>query len=462
LGSDKKVTKFRRARTINIGFITFFIIFVYVIVNIYMYFTKEHLTIYEVKEGTAADDFVLDGLIFRDEKIVSTDTAGYINYYHREGERVAKNSVVYSVDEGNAYAEELANDNTRTSISSDDSLAIKSGITDFQKNYDSGDFTYVYQLKEELKNSSMQIYNDSMLTNLKTLMKDKTASLKVARSDTSGVICYYTDGYENLNADSATSATFDKSAYQKTQLRTNKLQNKGSSVYKIVTSDNWSILYLLNEDQYNKIKDNEKITIIFNSDGLKQTLPVKIFQKGNDYYAQVNLTRYMPRYINQRFISTEIVINSAEGLKIPVTSIVEKNFYQVPLSYFRKGGDSDKNGLTRVVTSTDGGNEKTTQEFIATDIYYQDEKYAYVDTNLFGTRDMIIGEDDKDAFILDKTEAFKGVFNVNKGYAVFRHIEILYQNEEYCIVKKNTANGLSVYDHIALDSSTAKEQAIIY
>jgi hypothetical protein len=170
----------------------------------------------------------------------------------------------------------------------------------------------------------------------------------------------------------------------------------------------------------------------------------------------------MPRYINQRFISTEIVINSAEGLKIPVTSIVEKNFYQVPLSYFRKGGDSDKNGLTRVVTSTDGGNEKTTQEFIATDIYYQDEKYAYVDTNLFGTRDMIIGEDDKDAFILDKTEAFKGVFNVNKGYAVFRHIEILYQNEEYCIVKKNTANGLSVYDHIALDSSTAKEQAIIY
>ncbi len=59
-------------------------------------------------------------------------------------------------------------------------------------------------------------------------------------------------------------------------------------------------------------------------------------------------------------------------------------------------------------------------------------------------------------------EALEGVFNVNKGYATFRRVEILYKNEEYCIIKDNTEYGLSVYDHIALDGKTAVEQAIIY
>ena len=48
------------------------------------------------------------------------------------------------------------------------------------------------------------------------------------------------------------------------------------------------------------------------------------------------------------------------------------------------------------------------------------------------------------------------------GYAVFKRIEPLYKDDEYCIVKKGTEYGLSSYDHIALDSSTAIEQAIIY
>lgn len=457
--SNGKVRKFRKAKSINIGIITFFIVFVYVLINIYLYFSKDHLTIYEVKEGATADDFVLDGLIFRDEKIVTTDTAGFVNYYHREGERVAKNSVVYSVDGENSEA--VASTGSGHALSTDDADTIKSEITDFQKDYDKGNFSYVYQLKEELSNTSMQIYNDSMLTNLRTLLKDKTSSLKVAKTDTSGVIVYYADGYEDMTAESATGKAFDKSTYQKKQLRTNKLQQKGSPVYKIVTDDDWSVLYLLDEGQYEKLKDNEKITIIFTTDGLKQTVPVKVFQKGTEYFAKVTLDKYMARYINQRFLSTEIVINSAEGLKVPVSAITEKKFYKVPSAYLTEGGDSDKKGLIRIVTTSGDGGDKVTYEFVPVD-YYQDGDYIYVNTSLFKSRDIIKGKNDSDTYMLEKTKNFKGVYNVNKGYAVFRQVEVLYENEEYCIIKKNTQNGLSVYDHIALDSSTATEQSIIY
>lgn len=51
---------------------------------------------------------------------------------------------------------------------------------------------------------------------------------------------------------------------------------------------------------------------------------------------------------------------------------------------------------------------------------------------------------------------------MNKGYTVFRRIEKEYENNEYCIVKKDTPYGLSVYDHIVLNADYVKEQSIIY
>ena len=53
-------------------------------------------------------------------------------------------------------------------------------------------------------------------------------------------------------------------------------------------------------------------------------------------------------------------------------------------------------------------------------------------------------------------------YNINKGYAVFKQIEVLSTNGEYYTVKKNMDYGLSVYDHIVLDAGTVTEGQIIY
>ena len=44
------------------------------------------------------------------------------------------------------------------------------------------------------------------------------------------------------------------------------------------------------------------------------------------------------------------------------------------------------------------------------------------------------------------------VYNINKGYAVFKRIEKLSGNGEYFTIAKGTDYGLSVYDHIVLDA----------
>ncbi|MGN1177035.1 MAG: HlyD family efflux transporter periplasmic adaptor subunit, partial [Roseburia sp.] len=61
-----------------------------------------------------------------------------------------------------------------------------------------------------------------------------------------------------------------------------------------------------------------------------------------------------------------------------------------------------------------------------------------------------------------ETASLQGVYNINKGYAVFKQINILYQNKEYTIVETGTNYGLSLYDHIALDGTKINENDLIH
>lgn len=464
MSPNAKVTKYRRRKNVNIGVIVFLIIFVYVIISVFMFFTKEHLTIYEVKEGTTADDFIFQGLIFRKEKVIYTDTAGYINYYHRDGDRIAKSATIYSVDANKNSYDLISSAENSLSISEEDDSSIKNEIKDFQKSYENGNFIKAYQLKSELEGSILQIVNDNMLANLQSVLAENGEgnTLKVAKSPSSGIITYTMDGYEDLSADSATAENFNTEKYSKTQLRTMELIEKQSPVYKIVSSDKWSVMLLLNEEQYNKLQEKDSVKVTFSDDGLTAIAPITLTKKGSDYYATLTLDKYMIHYINQRFVTVEIAVNSAQGLKIPVSSIVDKEFYLIPLEYFTEGGNTGSKGLNKEVITVKDGKEQVSFEFVPTDIYYSDEDYGYVDGRLFETGDWIIKKDTEDRYQVLEKKTFEGAYNVNKGYAVFRRIEMLYKNEEYCIIKKGTAYGLSMYDNIALEGNTAIEQAIIY
>jgi hypothetical protein len=58
-------------------------------------------------------------------------------------------------------------------------------------------------------------------------------------------------------------------------------------------------------------------------------------------------------------------------------------------------------------------------------------------------------------------DSLTGVYNINKGYAVFKQINIMYENEDYVIVEQKTSYGVALYDHIALDGSKLKENQLV-
>jgi hypothetical protein len=200
------------------------------------------------------------------------------------------------------------------------------------------------------------------------------------------------------------------------------------------------------------------VKLTFKKDNLTITAPVSVYQKGEGYFAKLELNSYMLRYVEDRFVTVELNLNSAKGLKIPVSAITEKEFYKVPRSYFTNGGDTSAIGVVKE-TYTEKG-EKT-YTFVQTEVYYQDDDFGYVDKSVLSAGDVISNVDTQKTYTISETDKLEGVYNVNKGYCVFRRIEKVYENQEYCIVKSNTTFGLSEYDHIVLEASMAVEQNII-
>ena len=55
----------------------------------------------------------------------------------------------------------------------------------------------------------------------------------------------------------------------------------------------------------------------------------------------------------------------------------------------------------------------------------------------------------------------EGVYNMNKGYAVFRRIERISDVEDYVLVRAGLAGGVALYDHIVLDVSVVTKDVIL-
>ena len=178
-------------------------------------------------------------------------------------------------------------------------------------------------------------------------------------------------------------------------------------------------------------------------------------------YGKLDFTKYMVEFVSERFVEFEVVLDQADGLKIPVSAVTEKDFFLVPVEYLGQGGDSSDTGFLKEVYDENG----TSVVFVPTTIYYEDESYYYIDTEEeggFKAGDYIVKPESSDRWQIGPTGSLQGVYNINRGYTVFKQIEILDSNSEYYTVRRNMDYGLAVYDHIVLDASLVEEGQLLY
>jgi hypothetical protein len=446
--------QFKRKREINIGTFIFLIVLIYLGAACIMYASKKQVSVYEVREGSIQKDITYMGLILREELVVYAEETGYINYFQNEQSKVRSGAKAYVMT-----ANALKNDTEFLAVSGELSSELQSSmihtIQSFNDNYRSAKFSTVYTLKNELKNRLEEATSQSK--------KDKVSSWLAAYNGSSttysmvkdGILSFSYDGYESLTASELSASHFDSSTYETIRREDNEQIQRGEFAYKLITNEAWSILIPFQEEQVEEFKDLTYVKTRINQDTNTLWAEFSIIEQDGAYYAKLDFSEAMIRYIGERFVNVELIRENQSGLKIPKSAVVEKEFYVIPQEYLEYEGESyaeiqilKKNGeiisdyIPVYKTSADG--------------------MAYVNPADLEKGTTLISQEGIGTYTASEMGILKGVYNMNQGYTVFQQITILCESDEYYIVKEGETYGLSNYDHIVQNADVVSEDEHIF
>lgn len=448
----------------NLGTVVFLVIAVYLTVCVIRYMGKEKLAIYEVSASDISEDIEGTGVIIREEMLMKTEQTGYINYYLQDGSNVAQNGAVYTIDRDGkiqSYLNTLMKEKNK--ISMEEKNQIFEDLKNLSESFSDNDFSEIYEAKNSISHHLMS-YSDTILADHKEELEKKygkDAYVEVC-APSAGIVAFSSDGLENLKLSNLSDDVFDNRK-RMTNLRVTEKRKAGSPVYRLVKSQEWYVALKLSEDDYSRMErlseEKSTVKVTFGKDNLSTRVPFACKTVQKKHYVVLTMKDYMQRYINQRYLTVKLQLSYTKGLKIPSSSIVEKEVFQIPKQMLAQGSNGSGNKQVNVMTINKKGEKKLHQETVK--VYKTDEKNAYVSSSELSVGDILANLEKTERFELAKTTTIQGVYMVNRGYAEFKRIEVKERNEDYCIISADESEVV-LYDRIILDSNTIKENEIIY
>ena len=447
--NDGKITRYRRASWINIGTILFGAIFIYMVITVIIYLTAKHVTSYEVPLGSISGNYRYTALALKNEQIVTADYGGYVLYYARSGARVGAGMTVCAIDEN---MQTVASDEEMI-LTDDDYKLLHDNASSFALNFSSDAFQDVYNFKADGK---------SYLLQKSTAGHISGNYVNYCQAPVSGFVTYITDGMETLTEADISNEIFNRPEYTSTNLRTEEKIRMGDPLYRLTTGEEWYLYFPLSSELATAMHDRTSVRLRFLKDDTTFSAGFSMISNESGYFGKIRLRNSLIRYVSDRYLQIELLMDSKTGLKIPVSSIAEKVFYWIPEDYVTVNPES-KGEITLLRESFRKDGSSQTGYVTATVYDKQDNDYL-VATDLFRDGDYVLrpGTDKKHQVTESDIAHIQGVYNINKGYAVFREVRVIDQNEEYCIVEPYSPYGLAAHDYIVLDASTVDDDDIIY
>lgn len=456
----------RRGR--DLGVIIFIVILIYIIISIFTH-KSEAIKGYQIKRGTLSENRTYRGIALRDETIEICPTTGYVTYFLREGERAAKNNIVYAIDESGKLSESLTKDPTKGNTIDKDMLNdLKQDIQLFSKNFNPESFYDAYSFEKQINKDIVKIENRTILDNINELNSLHLNDIvDFYRANGSGIVTFYYDGFETKKAQDLNFDDFTGKNYEIKEILNDDLIASGSFAYKYINNENWSICINVSNDELYRLSNDDYIKVRFLKTQNESWGKVNIVRSSeNGTIVELSFTNSMVTFCKDRFVDIELLIEEENGLKIPNTSIAEKNFYLIDKNFVTKGGNSNNLGVNRKVISDNG---EIGTKFTEITVYDETENEYYVDTNTLKIGDVLMftenedkGKEQNKEFTVGKQGTLIGVYNINKGYADFKKIEILYSNDLYSILNPSKSRGVNAYDYIALDAKIVSDKDFIY
>ncbi len=459
--SDNKIVPYKKPFRPRVGTMILFVILIYTAAVAWNYLKKEHVSIYEVNETSIADDSTITGFIIRNEEVIRSEESGYVNFYHADQSKVGKNEVVYTIDSNGSLGDLLDQVGADSKATAADIANMREVISDFYMNFTPSSYYNVKDFHYNVENTIFEQSRDNLYSDLKKQLSENefTGEFTRCRSKSSGILSYSIDGYEEMTQESVTAELFQKVAsVERKQLSSSEKIEKDTPVYKLVSNEDWKIILLLTEELEIKLRDMSTVRVTVKKDNVSFNADLTIQNNGGTNFAVLSTSRFMGRYLNDRFLDVELNLNSAEGFKIPNSSILTKEMTMIPENLATSGGNDTEKGVIRVLYEEDGSSRK---EFTSLADCPVSDGYYYVSESVLKPGDTIIDPSNNEPYTVQKVAEEEGVYCVNMGYCQFKKIEKIYENNEYTIISSDTAGGISNFDHIVVNPDRINEDDFV-
>ncbi len=459
MSNNRKTVKFKREIIINPATCVVFAILIYVVISVFISMRKEPITVYKVNKSNVSNNIELNGIAVRNEKIIRSTQNGYVCYYVRDGEKAQKYSTVCTIDKsGNVHDILTETEEYEDLFTKENYSDIRSIISLYKVNYNDISFYNSYVFENNINNKVLDLTNEILMQKLyagNTISAGKTVT-----SPYSGIVTYYMDGFEDLTVNSVTMEDFDQSKYTKQTLKTSDVVDANTAILKIVPSENWNIVAPITQEQIAALGDKSKVTFYINNSSYTASMPFEIINGNDGTYINISMSKYMSNFLSERYLSIEIVMEEDLGLKVPVSAIVDKNVYKIPIEFFSAGGNQSYTTKLNIQVKDENG--EITIKQVSPTIYKTDEEYYYVDPLVFDSTDVLynINNNNTLAVSLLGSDTIKGVYAANRGTAEFKMITIIKTVDEFALIESD--ENLKIYDNIVMDATTVKENQIIY
>ena len=449
--TNSKIIPYRRYGWLNIGTILFGAIFIYMIITVLIYLTASHITSYEVTEGSISGNYRYTALALKNETVVTANYGGYVRYFARNAARANIGMNICAIDE---HSQDNRISGVPVELKEEDYSELRTTSQSFSLYFDDSAFQEVYNFKADLESYLLQLKDqtgenaDGLVNNIK--------------AQTSGFILYETDGMEQITEADLKEELFNRNQHKVDNLRLNKKVKAGDPVFKIVSGEDWNLYFPISDSMATDLQDRTSVRFRFLKDDTTFGAAFEVIMQNGRYYGKISLENSLVRYVGDRYLEIELLMDGRSGLKIPSSAIAEQVFYKIPKEYVIENSDnSGEVTLLRQSFRKDGTAYTT---FLAATVYdRQEDGGCLVSRNLFKNGDYVQMADTtkKHQITSDDLVTIQGVYNINKGYAVFREVNIRDNNEEFCIAEPYNPYGLAAHDFIALNASSVKADDLI-
>lgn len=426
---------------------------------------KPAISYQTVKQGTLDMSTLLEGVLFRNEKVIESEEEGYAKYLVADGEKVEKDGMIYVlVDESKLEASTTAKEEIESQIyneadkkqtlSTNQDLRysidqeLKNAMETFYNNRYDMNTNNVYSLRSKLESSiasrttiyaaEQVISNQEAVAQRKELEKNIENYQKGKLAGQPGIVSYHMDGFETENALSVIQ-NMDYAAYVKYRKADNAVNLAPSEIkkevplYKLILDNSWYVVtYIDTKDD--KWVLNQSYPLNFdeiNSGSVECTL---VSKKEEESRTQLvfKSSEQIEYLLANRHVTFTMGEKEVTGLKIPLEAKVQLNMMKIPKEYVVS--ENNETGVYR--------QKEQAVQFVPIEIQEKQAETIYVIQDLeqadgLKLNDILVQMDTGSTYQVTESEVKDGVYVINNQMAQFTPIEILAQNSEYALVKYN-------------------------